>query len=116
MSDVAGICCGSRAMKKSLMTHLSASEVPELKAKGIIGEGMIPKVDSAVAAIRKRRRESAVRRWPGAAFDPARNFTDAGVGNGGRPMKMEMEGDMKTLKVDRLSDIRKLFQRNVVPT
>jgi acetylornithine aminotransferase/acetylornithine/N-succinyldiaminopimelate aminotransferase len=31
-------------------------------------------------------------------------------------MKMEMEGDMKALKVDRLSDIRKLFQRNVVPT
>jgi acetylornithine aminotransferase/acetylornithine/N-succinyldiaminopimelate aminotransferase len=31
-------------------------------------------------------------------------------------MKMEMEGDMETLKVDRLSDIRKLFQRNVVPT
>jgi acetylornithine aminotransferase/acetylornithine/N-succinyldiaminopimelate aminotransferase len=31
-------------------------------------------------------------------------------------MKMEMAGDIKTLKVDRLSDIRKLFQRNVVPT
>lgn len=31
-------------------------------------------------------------------------------------MKMEIAGDMKTLKVDRLSDIRKLFQRNVVPT
>jgi acetylornithine aminotransferase/acetylornithine/N-succinyldiaminopimelate aminotransferase len=31
-------------------------------------------------------------------------------------MKMEMSGDMKTLKVDRLSDIRKLFQRNVIPT
>jgi acetylornithine/N-succinyldiaminopimelate aminotransferase len=31
-------------------------------------------------------------------------------------MKMEMAGEMKTLKVDRLSDIRKLFQRNVVPT
>jgi acetylornithine aminotransferase/acetylornithine/N-succinyldiaminopimelate aminotransferase len=31
-------------------------------------------------------------------------------------MKMEMAGDMNTLKVDRLSDIRKLFQRNVVPT
>ena len=29
---------------------------------------------------------------------------------------MEMAGDMKTLKVDRLSDIRKLFQRNVIPT
>jgi acetylornithine/N-succinyldiaminopimelate aminotransferase len=31
-------------------------------------------------------------------------------------MKMEMADDMKTLKIDRLSDIRKLFQRNVVPT
>jgi len=31
-------------------------------------------------------------------------------------VKMEMAGDMKTLKVDRLSDIRKLFQRNVIPT
>jgi acetylornithine aminotransferase/acetylornithine/N-succinyldiaminopimelate aminotransferase len=31
-------------------------------------------------------------------------------------MKMEMAGDMKTIKVDRLSDIRKLFQRNVIPT
>jgi len=31
-------------------------------------------------------------------------------------MKMEMEGDMKALKVDRLSDIRRMFQRNVVPT
>ena len=31
-------------------------------------------------------------------------------------MKMEMAGDMKTIKVDRLSDIRKLYQRNVVPS
>ena len=31
-------------------------------------------------------------------------------------VKMEMSGDMKALKVDRLSDIRKLFQRNVVPS
>jgi acetylornithine/N-succinyldiaminopimelate aminotransferase len=29
---------------------------------------------------------------------------------------MEMGGDMKAIKVDRLSDIRKLYQRNVVPT
>ncbi|HEY2138814.1 MAG TPA: aminotransferase class III-fold pyridoxal phosphate-dependent enzyme, partial [Chthoniobacterales bacterium] len=29
---------------------------------------------------------------------------------------MEMSGDMKAVKIDRLSDIRKLFQRNVVPT
>lgn len=31
-------------------------------------------------------------------------------------MKMEMAGDMKSIKVDRLSDIRKMFQRNVVPS
>lgn len=31
-------------------------------------------------------------------------------------MKMEMSGDMKAVKIDRLSDIRKLFQRNVVPS
>ena len=31
-------------------------------------------------------------------------------------MKMEMSGEMKTIKVDRLSDIRKLFRDNVVPT
>jgi acetylornithine aminotransferase/acetylornithine/N-succinyldiaminopimelate aminotransferase len=31
-------------------------------------------------------------------------------------MKMEISGDMKAIKVDRLSDIRKLFQRSVVPT
>ena len=29
---------------------------------------------------------------------------------------MEMSGEMKALKIDRLSDIRKLFQRNVVPS
>jgi acetylornithine/N-succinyldiaminopimelate aminotransferase len=29
---------------------------------------------------------------------------------------MEMGGEMKTIKVDRLSDIRKLYQRNVIPT
>jgi acetylornithine/N-succinyldiaminopimelate aminotransferase len=31
-------------------------------------------------------------------------------------VKMEMGGDMKAIKVDRLSDIRKLYQRNVAPT
>ena len=31
-------------------------------------------------------------------------------------MKMEMAGDMKAIKIDRLSDIRKLYQRNVAPT
>src|SRR3954471_8161556 len=31
-------------------------------------------------------------------------------------MKMEMANDMKAIKADRLSDIRKLYQRNVIPT
>jgi acetylornithine/N-succinyldiaminopimelate aminotransferase len=31
-------------------------------------------------------------------------------------MKMEMAGDMKAIKVDRLSEIRRLYQRNVIPT
>lgn len=31
-------------------------------------------------------------------------------------MKMEIAGDMKALETDRLSDIRKLFQQNVVPS
>src|SRR4051812_49928244 len=29
---------------------------------------------------------------------------------------MEMGGDMKTLKADRLSDIRKIFRDNVIPS
>jgi acetylornithine/N-succinyldiaminopimelate aminotransferase len=31
-------------------------------------------------------------------------------------MKMEMAGDMKAINVDRLSEIRRLYQRNVVPS
>jgi acetylornithine/N-succinyldiaminopimelate aminotransferase len=31
-------------------------------------------------------------------------------------VKMEMAGDMKAIKVDRLSEIRRLYQRNVIPT
>ena len=31
-------------------------------------------------------------------------------------MKMEMSGDLEAVKIDRLSDIRKLFQRNIVPS
>src|SRR4029077_6198448 len=50
MSDVPGLL-RDPSDPDSLMRHLSASEVPELKARGVVGEGMIPKVDSAVAAI-----------------------------------------------------------------
>src|SRR5437763_15658774 len=50
MSDVPGLL---RHPKKdsSLLTHLAVSEVPKWRKAGVIGEGMIPKVDSAIAAI-----------------------------------------------------------------
>ena len=51
MSDVPGLM---RDFKdpSTLITHLHTSEVPALKAAGIVDKGMIPKVDSAVAAIK----------------------------------------------------------------
>src|ERR1700722_11669852 len=50
MSDVPGLLRDPDD-QASLMRHLRADEVPELKREGIIDRGMIPKVDSAVAAI-----------------------------------------------------------------
>jgi acetylglutamate kinase len=50
MSDVPGLL---RDPKKpdSVIPHLKTAEVAELKQAGIVDKGMIPKVDSAVAAI-----------------------------------------------------------------
>src|SRR5436309_13396499 len=79
MSDVPGLL---RHPKKdsSLLTHLAVSEVPKWRKAGVIGEGMIPKVDSAIAAI-----ESGVEkvqfvdgRIPHSVL--LEIFTDAGVG------------------------------------
>lgn len=79
MSDVPGLL---RDPKKSssLVSHLAVSEVPTLRQRGVIGEGMIPKVDSAVSAI-----ESGVEkvqfvdgRIPHSVL--LEIFTDAGVG------------------------------------
>ena len=79
MSDVPGLL---RDPKKSssLLRHLAVSEVPKWREKGVIGEGMIPKVDSAVSAI-----ESGVEkvqfvdgRIPHSVL--LEIFTDAGVG------------------------------------
>src|SRR3984893_14500258 len=50
MSDVAGLLRDPDD-PESLMTHLRLMEVPELRRSGVIGRGMIPKVDSAIAAI-----------------------------------------------------------------
>ena len=79
MSDVPGLL---REPKNdaSLITHLRVNEVPQLQKSGVIGEGMIPKVNSATAAI-----ESGVEkvqfvdgRIPHSVL--LEIFTDAGVG------------------------------------
>jgi acetylglutamate kinase len=79
MSDVAGLLRDPEK-PSTLITHLRVMEVPELRRSGVIGEGMIPKVDSAMAAI-----ESGVEkvqfvdgRIPHSVL--LEIFTDAGVG------------------------------------
>jgi len=79
MSDVAGLL-GDPEKPSTLITHLRVMDVPELRRSGVIGEGMIPKVDSAMAAI-----ESGVEkvqfvdgRIPHSVL--LEIFTDAGVG------------------------------------
>jgi acetylglutamate kinase len=79
MSDVPGLLRDPKD-DSSLLRHLAVNEVPKWREKGVIGEGMIPKVDSAVAAI-----ESGVEkvqfvdgRIPHSVL--LEIFTDAGVG------------------------------------
>jgi acetylglutamate kinase len=79
MSDVPGLL-RDPGDPNSLMSHLSASEVPELKASGVVGEGMIPKVDNAVAAIQSgvEKVQFVDGRVPHSVL--LEIFTDAGVG------------------------------------
>lgn len=51
MSDVPGLLRDPRD-PGTVIPHLSAGEVEELKRAGVIAKGMIPKVDSGVAAVR----------------------------------------------------------------
>jgi len=50
MSDVPGLLSDPKR-PDSVVPHLKTGEVGELKRNGVIDQGMIPKVDSAVAAI-----------------------------------------------------------------
>ena len=50
MSDVPGLLRDPKD-PGTVIPHLKTAEVAELKKAGIIDKGMIPKVDSAVAAI-----------------------------------------------------------------
>jgi acetylglutamate kinase len=79
MSDVPGLLRDPQD-PATLIPHLRTSEVQSLKSSGVIDKGMIPKVDSAVAAI-----ESGVEK---VSFEDGRVehavlleiFTDAGIG------------------------------------
>src|SRR5208337_4046444 len=79
MSDVPGLM---RDAKKpdSVIPHLKTGEVAELKKSGVIEKGMIPKVDSAVAAVQSGVEKVSFvdGRVPHAVL--LEIFTDAGVG------------------------------------
>ncbi len=51
MSDVPGLL-RNPSDPSSLMSHLQIDQVVELKENGVIDRGMIPKVESAVEAVR----------------------------------------------------------------
>ena len=76
----AGPDARSRRTRPPSSPHLQTSEVPALKAAGIVDKGMIPKVDSAVAAIKSGVEKVSFvdGRVPHAVL--LEIFTDKGVG------------------------------------
>jgi acetylglutamate kinase len=79
MSDVPGLMRDPKN-PDTLITHLQTGEVPALKQAGIVDKGMIPKVDSAVAAIKSGVEKVSLvdGRVPHSVLMEI--FTDAGVG------------------------------------
>jgi acetylglutamate kinase len=79
MSDVPGLLRDIRR-PDSIIPHLQISEVDSMKKAGIIDHGMIPKVDSAVSALRSGVDKVSLvdGRVPHAVL--LEIFTDAGVG------------------------------------
>jgi acetylglutamate kinase len=79
MSDVPGLMRNPKD-PATLIEHLKIGEVPGLKAAGIVDKGMIPKVDSAVAAIKSGVEKVSFvdGRTPHAVM--LEIFTDQGVG------------------------------------
>ncbi|MBI5774600.1 MAG: acetylglutamate kinase [Verrucomicrobia bacterium] len=79
MSDVPGLLRDPKN-PATVIPHLQTSEVPALKQAGIVGKGMIPKVDSAVAAIQSGVEKVSFvdGRMPHAVL--LEIFTDEGVG------------------------------------
>jgi acetylglutamate kinase len=79
MSDVPGLMRDPKD-PSTVIPHLQISEVPGLKAAGVVDKGMIPKVDSAVAALRSGVDKVSFvdGRVPHSVL--LEIFTDAGVG------------------------------------
>jgi acetylglutamate kinase len=79
MSDVPGLMRDPKD-PSTVISHLQTGEVPGLKAAGIVDKGMIPKVDSAVAAIKSGVEKVSFvdGRVPHAVL--LEIFTDRGVG------------------------------------
>lgn len=79
MSDVPGLMRDPKDAA-TLMPQINTSQVEELKRTGVIDKGMIPKMDSAVAAIRSGVDKVSLvdGRTPHAVL--LEIFTDAGVG------------------------------------
>jgi len=79
MSDVGGLMRDPKDAS-TVIAHLQTNEVPALKAAGIVDKGMIPKVDSAVAAVQAGVEKISFvdGRVPHAVL--LEIFTDAGVG------------------------------------
>jgi acetylglutamate kinase len=79
MSDVPGLM---RDFKdpSTVISHLQISEVPELKRLGIVDKGMIPKVDSAVSALKSGVEKVSFVDGRVAHSVLLEIFTDAGVG------------------------------------
>jgi acetylglutamate kinase len=79
MSDVPGLLRDPKN-PATLIAHLRSGEVPDLKRAGVVDKGMIPKVDSAVAAIQSGVEKVSLvdGRVPHAVL--LEIFTDAGVG------------------------------------
>ncbi len=53
LTDVEGIYLGEEDGQKQLASRLNAQEIPQLIHKGVIRGGMIPKVESCLAALEK---------------------------------------------------------------
>jgi acetylglutamate kinase len=79
MSDVPGLLRDPRD-PSTLISQLRASEVPDLKRSGVVDKGMIPKVDSAIAAIQAGVEKVSLVDGRVQHAVLLEIFTDAGVG------------------------------------